>query len=63
MSVNPIEVGERLARIETKLDSLVGQNGRVAKIESTLRFHDKIIWSVSGAAAILGYLIRGFIGD
>lgn len=54
--------GERLARIETKLDSLIGGNGRIAKIESTLRFHDKIIWSCTGAAAIIGYVVRGWLG-
>jgi len=55
--------GERLARIEEKLDTLVGENGRISKIERTLRFHDKVIWSCSGAAAIIGYIVRGWLGS
>ena len=54
--------GERLARIEEKLDTLIGEDGRISKIERTLRLHDKIIWSCTGAAAIIGFLIRGLFG-
>jgi hypothetical protein len=54
--------GERLARIEEKLDTLIGEDGRISKIERTLKLHDKIIWTVSGAAAVIGFILRGLLG-
>lgn len=48
--------GERLARIETHIDALVGKDGRVPNLEKDVKTLSNKLWFYSGIGTALGTL-------
>jgi len=62
---NPFEatVLRSLATLETQMEELVGngQPGRISSLERRVARHDKVLWLVTGAGAVIGWLLRAFL--
>lgn len=59
-----LQVMEKLTRLETMLAQLVGngQPGRVQRLEEKVRRHDRVLWMVSGAGVVAGWLLKQLLG-
>ena len=59
------QVIAKLSTLETHMQALIGngQPGRISHLESKVRWHDRVIWIGLGGATIIGYLVRGFLGQ
>ncbi len=57
-------VVQKLTLLETMMVDLAGngQPGRIQRLEDKVRSHDRLIWLVTGAGAVVGWLLRQVIG-
>ena len=39
-----------------------GQPGRIQQLEDKVRSHDRLFWVLTGAGAVVGWLLQRFIG-
>lgn len=57
-------VVQKLTLLETMMVDLAGngQPGRIQRLEDKVRSHDRLIWLVTGAGAVVGWLLRQVFG-
>ncbi len=57
-------VVQKLTLLETMLVDLAGngQPGRIQRLEDKVRSHDRLIWLMTGAGAVVGWLLRQVFG-
>ena len=55
---------QKLTLLETMMTSIAGngQPGRIQQLEDKVRSHDRLFWLLTGAGAVVGWLLQRFIG-
>ena len=55
---------QKLTLLETMMTSIAGngQPGRIQQLEDKVRSHDRLFWVLTGAGAVVGWLLQRFIG-
>jgi hypothetical protein len=55
---------QKLTLLETMMADLVGNGrpGRIQQLEDKVRSHDRLFWVLTGAGAVVGWLLQRFIG-
>ncbi len=56
-------VVQKLTLLETMMVELAGngQPGRVQRLEDKVRSHDRLFWLLTGAGAVVGWLLQRFL--
>jgi len=54
---------QKLTLLETMMTSIAGngQPGRIQQLEDKVRSHDRLFWLLTGAGAVVGWLLQRFI--
>ena len=55
---------QKLTLLETMMADLAGNGrpGRIQQLEDKVRSHDRLFWVLTGAGAVVGWLLQRFIG-